>query len=273
MSESDEDQTTDARAAAAGRGTITPRQADVLAFLTVQSADTAAVARETRCNTIPVAASTLLALFVRGLVDRTEVRARRHVYSVTPAGREALNAFFAHQAADRRRTAPASPPPAPVSARVGTPPADPIAAAGAAHVVIVDDERVLRTLYELILANAGYRVATAPDMVAGLALCTRVKPSVIIIDIFLSGPRSPSGRTAPSGLELIRTVRQQPDPPKIIAITGGGSLENFDILLSAKIAGADLTLRKPIPSHALLDAVAELTGGRSPDAAGDVPTC
>jgi CheY-like chemotaxis protein len=270
MSESDEEQTTDARAAAAGRGSITPRQADVLAFLTVQSADTAAVARETRCNTIPVAASTLLALFVRGLVDRTEVRARRHVYSVTPAGREALNAYFAHQAADRRRTPPASPPPMPVSARVA--PADPTAA-GAANVVIVDDERVLRTLYELILANAGYRVATAPDMAAGLALCTRLRPSVIIIDIFLSGPRSPSGRTAPSGLELIRTVRQQPDPPKIIAITGGGSLENFDILLSAKIAGADLTLRKPIPSHALLDAVAELTSGRPADPAGDVPSC
>ena len=271
MSESDDENTQDLRATTAGRGHITPRQADVLAFLTVQSADTAAVARETRCNPIPVAASPVLALFVRGLVDRSDVRARRHVYSVTPAGRDALNAFFAHQAADRRRTPPPAAAPAP--ARVASPPADPATAAGTANVVIVDDERVLRTLYELILANAGYRVATAADMAAGLALCSRLKPAVIIIDIFLSGPRSPSGRTAPSGLELIRTVRQQPDPPKIIAITGGGSLENFDILLSAKIAGADLTLRKPIPSHALLDAVAELTSGRAPDAGGDVPSC
>lgn len=270
MSESD-DITPNTRAAAASRGHITSRQADVLAFLTVQSADTAAVARETRCNTIPVAASTLLALFVRGLVDRTEVRARRHVYSVTPAGRDALNAFFAHQAEDRRRTS--TPAPEPTTTRAANPPPDPTASVGVTNVVIVDDERVLRTLYELILANAGYRVATAADMAAGLALCARLKPAVIIIDIFLSGPRSPSGRTAPSGLELIRTVRQQPDPPKIIAITGGGSLENFDILLSAKIAGADLTLRKPIPSHALLDAVAELTSGRAPEASGEAPSC
>ena len=271
MSDPDEERTPDSRATAAGRGQITARQADVLAFLTVQSADTAAVARETRCNTIPVAASTLLALFVRGLVDRTEVRARRHVYSVTPTGREALNAFFALQAADRRRATTAPPPE--TNARVAIPPSTQSESATATSVVIVDDERVLRTLYELILANAGYRVATAADMAAGLTLCNRLKPSVIIIDIFLSGPRSPSGRTAPSGLELIRTVRQQPEPPKIIAITGGGSLENFDILLSAKIAGADLTLRKPIPSHALLDAVAELTSGRSADAAGDAPSC
>lgn len=272
MSEPEDESTRDPHPATAGRGQITPRQADVLAFLTVQSADTAAVARETRCNTIPVAASTLLALFVRGLVDRTEVRARRHMYSVTPAGREALNAYFAQQAADRRRES--TPPPPQTSTRLAAPPADATQTERSASIVIVDDERVLRTLYELILANAGYRVATAGDMAAGLELCARLKPSVIIIDIFLSGPRSPSGRTAPSGLELIRTVRQQPDPPKIIAITGGGSLENFDILLSAKIAGADLTLRKPIPSHALLDAVAELTGrGRAPDASAEPPGC
>jgi CheY-like chemotaxis protein len=272
MSGPEDESTPDQRAASASRGQITPRQADVLAFLTVQPADTAAVARETRCNTIPVAASTLLALFVRGLVDRTEVRARRHVYSVTPAGRDALNAFFAIQAADRRRAS--TPPPAPASARAASVATDPTAKGAGASVVIVDDERVLRTLYELILANAGYRVVTAQDMATGLTLCGRLKPAVIIIDIFLSGPRSPGGRTAPSGLELIRTVRQQPDPPKIIAITGGGSLENFDILLSAKIAGADLTLRKPIPSHALLDAMAELTsGGRAADPNGEVPSC
>ena len=270
MSGTEDESSADARAASASRGQITPRQADVLAFLSVQPADTAAVARETRCNTIPVAASTLLALFVRGLVDRTEVRARRHVYSVTSAGREALNAFFAHQAADRRRAST----PEPEAAEHVDPPPVEEPRESAAGIVIVDDERVLRTLYELILANAGYRVATAGDVASGLELCTRMTPAVVIIDIFLSGPRSLSGRTAPSGLELIRTMRQQPNPPKIIAITGGGSLENFDILLSAKIAGADLTLRKPIPSHVLLDAVAELTtGGRSTDPNGGVPSC
>jgi CheY-like chemotaxis protein len=117
--------------------------------------------------------------------------------------------------------------------------------------VIVDNERIVRTLYELGLTNAGYHVAAAVDMESGLALCERLKPDVAIVDIFLPEP---------SGLDLIRRLRQQPDPPGIIAVTGGGTVQHVDALLAAKQAGADATLRKPIPWNVLLEAVAELIG-------------
>jgi hypothetical protein len=42
---------------------------------------------------------------------------------------------------------------------------------------------------------------------------------------------------------------------RIIAITGGGTSEGFDVLLRAKDAGADITLRKPVPSDVIVEAV------------------
>ena len=125
--------------------------------------------------------------------------------------------------------------------------------AGRKTVVIVDNERIVRSLYELGLTNAGYHVAAAVDMASGLALCERLNPDIAIVDIFLPEP---------SGLELIRTLRQQPDPPGIIAITGGGTVRHVDALFAAKEAGADVTLRKPIPLNVLLEAVAELVGNQ-----------
>ena len=118
-------------------------------------------------------------------------------------------------------------------------------------VVIVDNERIVRSLYELGLTNAGYHVAAAVDMATGLGLCERLKPDVAIIDIFLPEP---------TGLDLIRALRSQPAVPGIIAITGGGTVQHVDALLAAKAAGADVTLRKPIPWNTLLEAVAELVG-------------
>jgi CheY-like chemotaxis protein len=118
-------------------------------------------------------------------------------------------------------------------------------------VVIVDNERIVRTLYELGLTNAGYQVAAAVDMASGLALCEHLKPDVVIVDIFLPEP---------SGLELIRRLRMQGSPPGIIAVTGAGTVQHVDALFAAKEAGADVTLRKPIPWNVLLEAVAELVG-------------
>jgi CheY-like chemotaxis protein len=127
-------------------------------------------------------------------------------------------------------------------------------------VVIVDNERIVRSLYELGLTNAGYHVAAAVDMASGLGLCERLTPDVAIVDIFLPEP---------SGLDLIRALRRQPAPPGIIAITGGGTVQHVDALLAAQAAGADVTLRKPIPWNTLLEAVAELVGTPSRSSPAD----
>jgi CheY-like chemotaxis protein len=113
-------------------------------------------------------------------------------------------------------------------------------------IVIVDDEVWVRELFVTTLAAREHTVATAGDVAEGLAVCERTRPDVVVVDIFM--PER-------SGLELIRTLRRQQRPPRILAITGGGSGENFDVLATAKDAGADLTLRKPLPVAVLVEAV------------------
>jgi len=113
-------------------------------------------------------------------------------------------------------------------------------------VVIVDDEPGIRTLFELVLERRGHTVSTAGSVPDALTTCAQRKPDVVMIDIFM-----PQG----SGLELIRSLKAQHPSPKIIAITGGGTWGGVEILDRAKDAGADLTLRKPIASDALVEAV------------------
>jgi CheY-like chemotaxis protein len=119
----------------------------------------------------------------------------------------------------------------------------------AGTVVIVDDEASVRELFEGALSDRGHRVGTAGSVAEGLEVCERVNPDVVIVDIFM--PER-------SGLELIRAVRQRSRPPRVIAVTGGGSNEDFDVLLTAKDAGAAVALRKPLPVRVLIDAVESL---------------
>jgi DNA-binding NarL/FixJ family response regulator len=58
-----------------------------------------------------------------------------------------------------------------------------------------------------------------------------------------------------SGVDFIATARRTRPGARIVAITGGGSWEGFDVLLEAKDAGADVTLRKPVPADVIADAV------------------
>jgi CheY-like chemotaxis protein len=114
------------------------------------------------------------------------------------------------------------------------------------RVLVVDDESIVRTLFEVLLARRGHTVTTAASVAEGRAACKANPPDVVILDMFM-----PDG----SGVDLIRTLRQLSPQMRIIAITGGGTSEGFDVLLRAKDAGADITLRKPVPSDVIVEAV------------------
>lgn len=114
------------------------------------------------------------------------------------------------------------------------------------RVLVVDDESIVRTLFEVLLARRGHVVMTAASLAEGRAACAATPPDVVIVDMFM-----PDG----SGVDLIRTLRQLCPQARIIAITGGGTWEGFDVLARAKDAGADVTLRKPVPSEVIVEAV------------------
>ena len=113
-----------------------------------------------------------------------------------------------------------------------------------ATILIIDDEESIRTVCQVALERAGYRVLTAENGKLGLRLLEHQEADLVLVDIFMSEM---------DGLELIPLVRKTRPACKIIAISGGSS--EWDYLDSAIYFGAHSTLKKPFSPQALLDAV------------------
>ena len=106
--------------------------------------------------------------------------------------------------------------------------------ASAAHVLVVDDEPDLRTLYELTLLRAGYRVEAAATLAeAWQQLETH------LFDAVITDMRLPDGL----GLELLHRMHEQQRPERCVVMTAYGSAENA---VEALKAGAFDYLTKPV---------------------------
>ena len=118
------------------------------------------------------------------------------------------------------------------------------------RILVVDDDAEMRASLAGILDAAGYEVETARDGEQAIA-AQRARPAALLItDVFMP---------TRDGLETIQQFRAEYPRLPIIAMTGGsptGLTEEY--LNVAKIAGADVTLRKPFPVQALLDSVSAL---------------
>jgi CheY-like chemotaxis protein len=111
-------------------------------------------------------------------------------------------------------------------------------------ILLIDDEEQVRMLFQMALAQAGYRVLTAESGPHGLHLLQHQEVDLALVDIFM--PEM-------DGLELIKILRTTRPSSKIIAMSGGSW--EWDYLDTAKQLGADDTLKKPFSLQALLDAV------------------
>jgi two-component system nitrogen regulation response regulator NtrX len=112
----------------------------------------------------------------------------------------------------------------------------------AADVLVVDDEADIRELVAGILTDEGYSVRTAVDSETALAAVRARAPSLLILDIWMSGGGM-------DGLELLDLVKQlDPDLP-VIMISGHGNIETA---VSAIKRGAYEFLEKPFKSDRLL---------------------
>ena len=103
-----------------------------------------------------------------------------------------------------------------------------------AHILVVDDEPDLRTLYELTLLREGYQVDVAEDLESGWQCLQQRRFDVLITDM-----RLPDGL----GLELIRRLREQQRGERCVVITAYGSAENA---VESLKAGAFDYLTKPV---------------------------
>ena len=54
-----------------------------------------------------------------------------------------------------------------------------------AHILIIEDDRDIQNITELILADAGHVVVRADDGLSGVALATCIQPDLILMDLAL----------------------------------------------------------------------------------------
>ncbi len=120
-----------------------------------------------------------------------------------------------------------------------------------AHILVIDDETPVRSLFGQLLESAGYSVALASDGREGLRLMKQQKPDLIITDIMM--PEM-------DGLELLMNIRKQHLDVPVIAISGGMKTQPANFLPQAKKFGAQRVFIKPVELSALLQAVQELLG-------------
>lgn len=81
-------------------------------------------------------------------------------------------------------------------------------------VLVVDDEPLMRSLFETMLTRAGYYVALAHDGFSGLAQLERNPPRVVISDLNMPGM---------SGFEFLSVVRRRFPSLRVIAMSGAYS--------------------------------------------------
>jgi len=107
-------------------------------------------------------------------------------------------------------------------------------------VLIIDDEKAIRDIFTLLLAEKGYGTDSASSGEQGLVLARRAAPDVVLLDMNL--PDIP-------GLDVLAGLRRDAPACRIIIITAFGTIRNA---VEATKLGAYAYLEKPVDNDELL---------------------
>ncbi len=118
-----------------------------------------------------------------------------------------------------------------------------------AHILIIDDDELVRITLHTILERAGYETTMATNGQDGLTKFQARPADLIILDMIL--PEK-------GGVEVFTAFRQAQPDVKIIAISGGVWGKGIDNLQTLKDLGSDHYLAKPIGRDKLLEVVGKL---------------
>jgi pilus assembly protein CpaE len=110
-----------------------------------------------------------------------------------------------------------------------------------ARILVIDDDRIIRTIVEKSLTSLGYEVITATDGLEGLRLIKAEKPDAVVTDKVMPGI---------DGFEVTRRLRREPGFAHlpILVLTSESELEDR---VGAFEAGADDYLSKPFEAAEL----------------------
>ncbi len=107
------------------------------------------------------------------------------------------------------------------------------AAGSPPHVLVVDDEEMMRAMLGRELPRWGFRVTTAPSGEEGLRLVQDHEFAVVVVDILMPGL---------DGLETLKRLQQESPGTEVVLLTGHGTIEGA---VAGMRAGAYDYLTKP----------------------------
>ena len=107
------------------------------------------------------------------------------------------------------------------------------------HILVVDDDALMRRSLAFNLQQSGYRTSTAGNAEDALALCQREQPDLVLLDIGLPGM---------DGLDALRQIKDQFNTP-VIFVTA--RRRELDEVLGLEL-GADDYVTKPFDLDVLL---------------------
>jgi DNA-binding response OmpR family regulator len=106
-------------------------------------------------------------------------------------------------------------------------------------IVVVEDEPPIADAVATRLRSEGFEVTIAPDGPSGVALCDRVRPDLVVLDLMLPGL---------DGLDVCRAI-QRDRPVPVLMLTARDS--ETDLVVGLEV-GADDYLTKPFSSRELV---------------------
>ena len=110
---------------------------------------------------------------------------------------------------------------------------------GTALIAVIEDEAVIADAVAARLTAEGFEVHVAGDGPAGVELCERVRPDLVVLDLMLPGL---------DGIEVCRRVQRDRQVP-VLMLTARG--EEADVLVGLGV-GADDYMTKPFSPRELV---------------------
>ncbi len=120
-------------------------------------------------------------------------------------------------------------------------------------ILVVDDERLDRTVLSKMLRAGGHDVTETANGQQALSYLEHHLVDVVVTDVIM--PKK-------DGLETISGIRRSYPNTRIIVISGGPRPSEPGALATAQALGANGVLAKPFRQKALLDLVDELMHSR-----------
>ncbi|HEV8660989.1 MAG TPA: sigma-54 dependent transcriptional regulator [Thermoanaerobaculia bacterium] len=124
-----------------------------------------------------------------------------------------------------------------------------------ACVLVVDDDAGIRESAVTALEKTGHRTLQAADAAEALRMLREHRVDVVVSDIYMPGQ---------DGLELLQSIVERGDPPRVILMTARGSIETT--ALGYRIGAFDY-LAKPFELSELIARVADAVRRGTPETA------